>query len=156
MLAELIERAGGQDFRTFIHERIVDPLGLRDFYVGLPVEVNARVADIEEVGDAPDSERLRTTGLSISPEMVGADREMQRYNRPEIRAVGVPGGGLVASASSLAMFYQALLSDGCASDGTRIWQSDTLREALRVRTGDLLDPMTRQAAKRALGVAVAG
>ena len=156
VLAELIERAGGQDFRTFIHERIVDPLGLRDFYVGLPVEANARVADIEEVGDAPDSERLRTTGLSISPEMVGADREMQRYNRPEIRAVGVPGGGLVASASSLAMFYQALLSDGCASDGTRIWQSDTLREALRVRTGDLLDPMTRQAANRALGVAVAG
>jgi CubicO group peptidase (beta-lactamase class C family) len=88
--------------------------------------------------------------------MVGADREMLRHNRPEIRAVGVPGGGLVANASSLAMFYQALLSGGCASNGSRVWQPETLREALRVRTGDLIDPMTRQAANRALGVAVAG
>ena len=156
VLAELIERAGGQDFRAFIRKRIAEPLGLVDFYVGLPAEVNARVADVEEVGDAPDYERLRTTGLSISPEMMGADRDMQRFNRPEIRAVGVPGAGLVANASSLAMFYQALLSDGCASDGTRVWQSETLREALRIRTGDLIDPMTRQAANRALGVVVAG
>jgi len=156
VLAELIERAGGQDFRAFIRKRIAEPLGLVDFYVGLPSEVNARVADIEEVGDAPDPERLRTTGLSVSAEMMGADREMLRYNRPEVRAVGVPGGGLVANASSLAMFYQALLSGGCASDGTRVWQSETLREALRVRTGDLVDPMTRQAANRALGVVVAG
>jgi CubicO group peptidase (beta-lactamase class C family) len=156
VLAELIERASGQDFRAFIRNRIIEPLGLVDFYVGLPAEANARVADIEEVGDVPDPERLRTTGLSVSAEMVGADREMLRHNRPEIRAVGVPGGGLVANASSLAMFYQALLSGGCASNGSRIWQPETLHEALRVRTGDLVDPMTRQAANRALGVAVAG
>jgi len=156
VLAELIERAGGRDFRAFIRERIAEPLGLADFYVGLPAEANARVADIEEVGEAPDPEKLRTTGLSVSPEMVGADRQMLRYNDPEIRAVGVPGGGLITNASSLAMFYQALLSGGCADDGTPIWQPQTLREALRVRTGQLVDPMTRQAANRALGVVVAG
>ena len=108
------------------------------------------------MGEAPDPEKLRTTGLSISAEMVGADRQMLKYNRPEIRAVGVPGGGLITNASSLAMFYQALLSGGCGVDGTPIWQPQTLREALRVRTGELVDPMTRQAANRALGVAVAG
>jgi CubicO group peptidase (beta-lactamase class C family) len=156
VLAELIERASGRDFRAFIRERIAGPLALADFYLGLPAEVNSRVADIEEVGEAPDPERLRATGLAVSAEMVGADRQMLRYNRPEIRAVGVPGGGLVTNASSLAMFYQALLSDGCSVNGDRIWQSHILAEALRVRTGDLIDPMTRQAANRALGVAIAG
>jgi CubicO group peptidase (beta-lactamase class C family) len=156
VLAELIERAGGLDFRVFIRDRVIAPLGLADFYLGLPAAENVRVADLVEVGEAPEAERLRESGLSVSPEMVGADRDMQRFNRPEVRAVGVPGGGLIASASSLAMFYQALLSDGCAPDGTRVWQSDTLRDALRVRTGDLLDPMTRQSANRALGVVVAG
>lgn len=156
VLAELIERAGGQDFRTFIRKRISEPLGLGDFYLGLPDSVNVRVADIEEVGEAPDAEILAAAGLAISPELVGADRRMLECNRPEMRAVGVPGGGLVTSASSLAMFYQALLSGGCVSDGTRVWQGETLRDALRVRTGELVDPMTRQAANRALGVAIAG
>ena len=33
------------------------------------------------------------------------------FNRPDVRAVGVPGGGGVSDAASLALFYQALLDD---------------------------------------------
>jgi CubicO group peptidase (beta-lactamase class C family) len=108
------------------------------------------------VGDAPDSERVHASGLSISAEYVGVDREMQKYNRPERRAVGVPGGGAIANAASLALFYQGLLTGGPRGDDHAIWSRETLREGLRVRTGDLVDPMTGQPANRALGLVIAG
>jgi CubicO group peptidase (beta-lactamase class C family) len=36
VLAELIERTSGRDFRVFLRSRIGDPLGLPDLHVGLP------------------------------------------------------------------------------------------------------------------------
>ena len=36
------------------------------------------------------------------------------FNRPEFRAVGVPGGGGIATAADLALFYQGLLHGGAA------------------------------------------
>ena len=33
------------------------------------------------------------------------------FNQPEVRAVGVPGGGGVSTAADLALYYQALLHD---------------------------------------------
>jgi hypothetical protein len=49
-----------------------------------------------------------------------------------------------------------LLNDGKAYDGTRIWQSEMLREARRLRSGNLIDPARGITANRALGMAVAG
>jgi CubicO group peptidase (beta-lactamase class C family) len=49
-----------------------------------------------------------------------------------------------------------LLNDGKAHDGTRIWQSDMLREARRIRSGKLIDPARGIVANRALGIVIAG
>jgi CubicO group peptidase (beta-lactamase class C family) len=108
------------------------------------------------VGKAPDPEATRSAGLVISEQFTGSDAAIFAFNRPEIRAVGVPGGGGIMNAGSLALFYQALLRDGRACDGTQVWDPGVLRDALRVRTGSLTDPMTGFMAKRALGVVVAG
>jgi CubicO group peptidase (beta-lactamase class C family) len=156
VLAELIERTSGRDFREFLRSRICDPLGLPDLHVGLPAELNSRVADIVEVGQEPDPDALRASGLSIAEQFTGAGEALLRFNRPAIRAVGVPSGGCITNAGTLALFYQALLRDGRGSDGTRVWEPRILREAFRVRTGRLTDPMTGYMAKRALGVVIAG
>jgi len=156
VIAELIERASGCDFRAFVRERICRPLGLSDLHLGLAPEYNARVADVAAVGRAPDPKATRAAGLVISEQFTGSDEAIFAFNRPEIRAVGVPGGGGIMNAASLALFYQALLRDGRASDGTRVWEPEVLRDALRVRTGRLTDPMTGFMAKRALGVVIAG
>lgn len=58
------------------------------------------------------------------------------------------------NASSLAMFYQGLLRAGKGDD--KVWSAETVAMGLRVRTGDLLDPMTRKPANRALGMVIAG
>jgi CubicO group peptidase (beta-lactamase class C family) len=156
VLAELIERSSGRDHRAFVRERICRPLGLPDLHIGLSPEHNSRVADVVAVGKAPDPEATRSAGLLISEQFTGSDRAIFEFNRPEIRAVGVPGGGGIMNAGSLALFYQALLRDGRAFDGTQVWDPGVLRDALRVRTGSLKDPMTGFMAKRALGVVVAG
>jgi CubicO group peptidase (beta-lactamase class C family) len=156
VVAELIERASGRDFRAFIRERIAAPLGLPDLHLGFVGSEPLPVADIVEVGEAPDPSALRASGLAISEQFTGADAAVLRFNRPEVRAVGVPGGGGIMNACSLALFYQALLHGGSAGDGTRVWDPEILREALRIRTGSLVDPMTGQLAKRGLGVVMAG
>ena len=46
VLAEIIERRTGKDFRAFIRERILDPMGLDQLFVGLPESQDARVADV--------------------------------------------------------------------------------------------------------------
>ena len=46
VLVEIIERRTGKDFRTYLRERILDPMGLEDLHIGLPPELDKRVADI--------------------------------------------------------------------------------------------------------------
>jgi CubicO group peptidase (beta-lactamase class C family) len=156
VLADLIERTSGRDHRAFVRERICRPLGLADLHLGLPSELNGRVADVVAVGKRPDPAATRAAGLVIAEQFTGSDEAIFAFNRPEVRAVGVPGGGGIMNAGSLALFYQALLRGGCGSDGTQVWDPDVVRDALRVRTGRLKDPMTGFMAKRALGVVVAG
>jgi CubicO group peptidase (beta-lactamase class C family) len=125
VLAELIERVTGADFRDVIRTRVIDPLGLP----GLALGVNA--------ADQGDINTLVRTGAPASPDELEAAigiRELPmsevttdfllEFNRPEWRAVGVPGGGGVATAADVALFYQALLSDPL-----EMWDPDVLTDA---------------------------
>jgi CubicO group peptidase (beta-lactamase class C family) len=73
-----------------------------------------------------------------------------------LRAVGVPGGGAITTAADLALFYQRILRDLAPHEGPCVWQPATLADAIRPRTGDLLDPIFRVPANRGLGVVIAG
>ena len=156
VIGELIERRSGMDYREFVRTRLAEPLGLPDLRVGLPRELHGRLADLEHRGSEPSRDELRAAGWpELIPETEVTEEAIQGFNQPSVREAGVPGGGGVMTAGDLALFYQALLS-GCAPDGTRIWSDETLREARRVRTGDLTDPVFRERAHRGLGVAIAG
>ena len=76
-------------------------------------------------------------------------------NDPAMRETDFPAGGLMTTAGDIALFYQALLNDGKASDGTRIWQSEMLREARQIRSGNLIDTARGIVANRALGIVIA-
>lgn len=153
VLAEVIERTSGQDFRDLVRARITEPLGLRDLHIGLPEGLNERVADVVHVGRAVPRLFLRMLGLRLPAHAVD-EPYFETYNRPEVRAVGVPSSGAVTSAPALALFYQALLRG--LEGGDSPWRQDTLRAALEVRTGALVDPMTGRLANRCLGLVVAG
>ena len=154
-IAEIVERRSGKDFRTFIRERIIEPLGLTGLHVGLPAEENHRVAECVHVGDALTSDDYARLGVPEPPVTEVTEDAILTFNRPEFRAVGVPGGGGIATAADLALFYQGLLH-GAAAGGPEVWTAETLAMALEVRSGDLVDPLYGKRVNRALGVVVSG
>jgi CubicO group peptidase (beta-lactamase class C family) len=154
VIAEIIERRSGQDFRDFIRQRVLEPLGLEDLYVGLPAGRNDRVVPCLPVGarlTASDYEKL---GMPMPPETEVTEDAILNFNKPEVRAVGVPGGGGIMSAAALAMFYQALLHGGLG--GRRVWTPAMLESARAIRSDGLTDPLYGKLANRALGIIIAG
>ena len=79
------------------------------------------------------------------------DEALESFNRPDVIAVGVPGGGGVSTASELALFYQALLHN---PDG--LWDPKWLATA----TGDVRntfpDPLLGVPANRSIGLVLYG
>ena len=154
VLAEIIERRGGIAFQQFIRERIIEPLGLNDLYVGLPDSENDRVVPCAMVGEPLTSEDYQRLGMPEPPVTEVTEDAILNFNNPEVRAVGVPGGGGITNAISLALFYQSLLTGSLA--GQRVWQDQTLQQARTIRTGEFTDPVFGKLANRGLGLIIAG
>lgn len=154
VLAEIIERRGGIAYQQFIRERIANPLGLTDLYVGLPLDQNDRVLDNCHVGEGLTDADYQQMGIPKPPVTEVTEEAILSFNDPAIRAVGVPGGGGYTNAAELALYYQALLGGG--TDHERVWSNDVLRAARRVRTGKLVDPVFGKPVSRGLGIVIAG
>src|SRR5690606_36110718 len=125
-----------------------------DCYVGLPEAENSRVVPCVHSGEPLSSADYARMGVPEPPVTEVTEEAILSFNRPEIRAVGVPGGGGIMSAAALALFYQGLLHGGLA--GPRVWSDEMLASARRIRSGELTDPLYRKRANRALGLIVAG
>ena len=155
LVAENIERRSGRSYGAFVRERIALPLGLPDLWVGLPRSEHGRLADYEAAGAPPTDEDYAKLGVPKPPVTEVTPDALSRFNLPEVRESGIPGGGGTMKAADLALFYQALLT-GRANDGSEVWKPETLRMGLTVRSGDLRDPLYGKRANRALGMIIAG
>jgi CubicO group peptidase (beta-lactamase class C family) len=58
VLAELVERAGGRDYRRFVDERIVEPLGLKGMALGVPADQQDGIATLVACGEPPDADEI--------------------------------------------------------------------------------------------------
>ncbi|MBV8139453.1 MAG: beta-lactamase family protein [Deltaproteobacteria bacterium] len=155
VIAEIIERRSGKDFRDFVRERIALPLGLPELRVGLPREFHDRVAELVYVGEPLSDEERKKLGIPSMPETEVTEEAILGFNRPHVREAGVPGGGGIMTAGDLALFYQGLLHNR-AHDGSHIWRQEVLDDARRVRTEGYMDLIFRFPVLRGLGVVVAG
>jgi CubicO group peptidase (beta-lactamase class C family) len=155
VLSEIIERRTGVPWKQFIRDRITGPMGLGEFYMGCPEEQQHRVADVRYM-----STPIEPPGGwgEVTPEAI------LRFNEPAVRRAGVPGGGAVASAATMALFYQPLINGGVTADGKRIMKQETIEFGTKVRarpqhidqTLQLFDPTWIVNTNRALAVVVAG
>ena len=154
LLAEVIERVTGQDFRQVIRERICEPLGMTRSQLGVPPAEQGDVERIVLAGEpATPVELLAAWGV---PELFAGevnDKALSDYNDdPDALAAGVPGGGLVSTAADLATYYQALIHNPGG-----LWDPAWLVEGtqhIRVRDPDIL--MGGRPANRTLGAIVSG
>lgn len=148
VLAEVIFRRTGTDYREFLRSRVLDPMGLTELFVGLPPQFDARVADIQYVGEM--IEPPGGWGL-VTPEHILA------FNLPQVRQVGIPGGGGIGTAADLALFYQALLNGGETVDGRQVVRPETIAAGTKVRTKEYhRDPALDIPINRGLSIQVAG
>ena len=155
VIAEIIERKTKIDFRSFVRERVLAKLGLRNIFVGLPNEEMNRALDCSYVGDALTEDEYRNLGMPVPPQTEVTEEAILAFNRSEVRKVGVPGGGGFASAGDMALFYQSLMSGG-SKGGELLWSEATLRDVKKIRTGGLTDLMFKKPANRALGLIISG
>lgn len=152
VLAEIITRVDGRDHRDAVRERILDPLGLRRLRLGVPVAEQGDIVHLEARGEAPDpGEIAALLGVEsfdlgeVTPELLLA------FDHPDVVEVGVPGGGGVATASDLALLYQAMLHN--TGD---LWDPEVLADGTARIRCTMADPMTGVAANRSLGLVIAG
>lgn len=133
VLAELLSRLGGGDFRDVIEQRVCAPLGLPRV-LGLPIEQQHDIAPLTTVGAA--------VGTSPPELVVGS---------PEVIAAGIPGGGGVMTAADLAMFYQ-----GVMLNPDELWRPEVLADVTANIRCRLPDPLFDVPVNRTLGLVVAG
>jgi CubicO group peptidase (beta-lactamase class C family) len=156
VLAELIEATSGIDYRTFVHTRVLDPLGLDRLRLGEPTDQQGDIVDLEVVGEPPTAAEFESMlgipGLTLD-QLVGevTTDALMVFNRPDVRALGVPGAGGIADAASLALYYQALLHDP-----DELWDPAWLTAGTREIHGDLPDPLFGVPSHRTLGLMIAG
>jgi CubicO group peptidase (beta-lactamase class C family) len=157
VIADLIEQRSGMSFADFVRERVAKPLGLRDLFCGLPDALQPRMADLALCGEEMTDADYARLGMQRPPTTEVTPDAIVGFNRPEVRRAGIPGGGAITTAADVALFYQGLMLDAAGDPtGLGVWQPAMLAEALRVRTGELTDPVFRKRANRALGVIIAG
>lgn len=152
VLAELIERVTGRDFRDVVRERVVQPVGLPRFSLGGEEATTGEFAVLELRGERMTPDELEALiGIRELPITEAADENLPNLNAPEARAVGIPGGGAVATAADLALFYQALMSNP-----GNLWDPDLLADVTGRVWNNLPDPLMNVPASRGLGVIISG
>ncbi|MBK9180589.1 MAG: beta-lactamase family protein [Acidimicrobiales bacterium] len=152
VLAEIIERVTGRDYRDVVEERVTRPAGLTRRVLGVPEDQQDGVATLVAVGEPATPDELEAAfGVRELPATEVTPDAMLAFNAPEVRAVGVPGGGAVMGAADLATYYQALLHDPGG-----IWRPDVLADVTSHVRCNLPDPWSGVPAMRTLGLVLAG
>jgi CubicO group peptidase (beta-lactamase class C family) len=132
--AVLIEALSGVDYRAFIRDNVIEPLGLgHELYVGVPEVEGKRAADMHE----PSAEGTRQVRRA-------------EENNEAFRRSGSPGGGGYGTARAMAAFYQ-MLAHGGALGGRRLLSTRMVEYVTRNFTGDRVDGYMGMAMHRGLG-----
>lgn len=151
VLAELIDRVTGGDYRDELERRVTQPLGLGRL-LGIPAERQQNIAQLNMVGEPATPDELEATfGIRELPGGEVNEATLLAFNKPENLEVGVPGGGGVARTDQMVLFYQALLRNHAG-----LWDPAVLNDAKTNVRNHLPDPLTRTPANRSLGMILAG
>jgi CubicO group peptidase (beta-lactamase class C family) len=123
ILGELVRRVDGRPIAAFAHDELCAPLGIADFYLGIPDEVEPRVAPLRQ-----DERHFRgsqgASGLAalIVPAHLATAAVV---NRPDVRRASIPGGGGIMNARAIARLYAMLAGHG-QLDGVRILSAERI------------------------------
>ena len=124
LVGEVARRVDGRPFGQLLEEEICRPLGTHDLFVGIPDEVESRVAILEEISDEPPYEPDPAQPQAVAPWMVPLHAWM---NQPAARRACLPASNGIMNARSIARHYAALLPGGV--DGVELLPPERIRLA---------------------------
>ena len=116
-LGMLVERVSGETLESYFHQKIFDPLGMRDTFFKIPEQKQSRLS--------PMFRRIKNDGLSQDPPQ--PLKPVQFFSG---------GGGLYSTAADYLTFARAILGGG-QLEGRRILKSETIAEMSRNQIGDI-------------------
>lgn len=129
ILGEIAQRVDGRKLSKIIQDEIKTPLKIEGMYIGIPDEVEYRVAILEEPEAAPqiqDFSKPLPVPNWICPLHIW-------MNRPEIRRACVPGSNGIMTARAIAKHYAAILPGGV--DGVEILPPSRMAIATNPKIG---------------------
>ena len=127
-MGEVVRRTDpkGRSLRDFIHEEIFRALGADEIWLGIPDEVEPRVASYLIKAATPG-----TTGLGYGYDTVTANPARVvpgsgTFLRGDVRRACHPGAGVIGNARSVARIY-AMLANGGTLGGVRLLSEARVR-----------------------------
>ncbi|MFN8486850.1 MAG: serine hydrolase domain-containing protein [Caldilineaceae bacterium] len=152
LLGETVRRVAGRSIAQFAQEELCQPLGIADFYLGIPDAVAPRVARLRQEAEHLAG-ALNIQGLArqvMPPQVTTADV----VNRPDVRRASIPGGGGIMSARAIARHYAMLAGHG-ELDGVRILSPERI-DLIRALQTDARDEVFAGPARKGLGYFLGG
>jgi CubicO group peptidase (beta-lactamase class C family) len=161
VLMDILTKITGTDHRDYIKKRVLEPLGLTSFALGIAPADQTNLAEISYVGEVMTPDEMEAAfGIREMPAPRGSLAAMGDFgltlNESESREVGIPGGGGFSNAADVALFYQGLLHNGPSGKNGAIWDPEVLLDGTARVRNNLPDPLMGVTASRALGTVVAG
>lgn len=134
VLDEIVRRlTGGESLAHYWRRVFAEPLGI-DLWIGLPEDLNTRVANIIPPRAGPpaagdelfsraftDANSLTRRAFASPPGLTG----ISAMNSLQVRAASLPSLGGIGSAQALAKFY-AMLANGSIWEGLALFKQETL------------------------------
>ncbi len=129
IIGEVIHRVSRKPMDIFWKEDLCKPLGIKDAYLGIPDDVEHRVASIKMGSVSTNMFVPSSLYLKAIPPQVTSARVA---NQPGFRRGVIPAGGGIMNARSIARLY-AMLANGGALDGVRILSRECIDNARAVQ-----------------------
>ncbi len=145
VLTEMLAKIRGESHTDAVHALVTEPMGLPRM---LGVD-DTEVEVIDLIPVHPDGGHGHDGLAEAVAELT--DHNLLRFNRHEVRLLGVPAAGGLATAADVARLYQKLLGD---PDG--LFDPEILRQGTQRIRVTMDDPLRGVPANRSLGLIVAG
>jgi CubicO group peptidase (beta-lactamase class C family) len=126
LVGEIVRRTDpqGRSFSDFVHEELFRPLGADDLWLGIPDEVEPRVANVAEVPSSASNYPYPFDRVVAIPPTLSATQAV--FGRPDVRRSCNPGAGAIGNAKSCARVF-AMLANGGELDGVRLLSESRVR-----------------------------
>lgn len=147
IIGELVRRVDGRSMARFAREELCQPLGIEDFYLGIPDAVENRVAPLrQEPAHTENAANFSSLSAQAMPPHVTT---AEVVNRPDIRRASIPGGGGIMSARAIARHYAMLAGHGTL-DGVRLLSPERV-DLIRALQTDSVDEVLQAPIRKGLG-----